>query len=152
MNSLLKYIEKYNLEFKITQNFNIDIVMCLLVVLSIIFFIRFIINIKKQNKVNRFSGRVSGTFVSVEAYDSTKNKNIKKALIRYVVNDKSIIKRMLVPKQQLKEETLNIAYNVNNPNEAILIGDKTFNQKAIINIIISIIFIGLLIGYYIMFK
>ena len=152
MNSLLKYIEKYNLEFKITQNFNIDIVMCLLVVLSIIFFIRFIIDIKNQNIVNSFSGRVSGTFVSVEAYDSTKNKNIKKALIRYTVNDKSIIKRMLVPKQQLKEETLNIAYNVNNPNEAILIGDKTFNQKSIVNIIISIIFIGLLIGYYIMFK
>ena len=152
MNDLLKYIEKYNLEFKITQNFNIDIVMCLLAVLSIIFFIRFIIDIKKQNKVNSFSGRVSGTFVSVEAYDSTKNKNIKKTLIRYTVNDKAIIKRMIVPKQQLKEETLNIAYNVNNPNEAILIGDKTFNQKAIVNIIISIIFIGLLIGYYIMFK
>ena len=152
MNDLLKYIEKYNLKFKITQNFNIDIVMCLLVVLSIIFFIRFIINRKKQNEVNSFSGRVSGTFVSIEAYDSSKNINVKKALIRYTVNDKAIIKRMIVPKQQLKEETLKIAYNINNPNEAILIGDKTFNQKSIVNIITSIIFIGLLIGYYIMVK
>lgn len=152
MNSLLKYIEKYNLKFKITQNFNIDIVMCLLVVLSIIFFIRFIINRKKQNEVNSFSGRVSGTFANIEAYDSSKNINVKKALIRYTVNDKAIIKRMIVPKRQLKEETLKIAYNINNPNEAILIGDKTFNQKSIVNIITSIIFIGLLIGYYIMVK
>lgn len=151
MNGLLKYIEKYNLEFKITQNFNIDIVMCLLVVLSIIFFIRFIINRKKQNEVNSFSGRVSGTFVSIEAYDSTKNINMKKALIRYTVNDKVIIKRMVIPKKQLKED-LNIAYNVNNPNEAILIGDKIFSKKAITNIIICIIFVCLLIGYYIMFK
>lgn len=150
--SLLSYIEKYNIEIRLTDKISIDIIMCIFILFAIMFFMGFIANLKKQNKIKNYTGKVSGTFVSAEAYDSKVNKKIKRALIRYTVNDNSIIKRMIVPKKQLKEDTLNIAYNVNNPNEAILIGDNTYGRKAGINFIITIIFVSVLIVYYIMLK
>lgn len=149
---LLSYINKYNLEIKIIENISIDIIMCVLVLFVVIFFIKFINNNKKQKKVNNYKGKVTGTFVSAEAYDSKINKNIKQALIRYTVNDIPIIKRMNIPKKQLQADTLNIVYNENNPNEAILIGDNSYRKKALINFAISIIFVIILVIYYILFK
>lgn len=152
MGKILSYVDKYNIDIKISEQISIDVLMCVMLLLTIIFFISFIVNKSKQKKVKNYTGKAAGTFVSAEAYEAKNNKKIKKALIRYTINDDAIIRRMRVPRKQLKEDTLNILYNVNNPSESILIGDNTFFKKAWINFALSIIFIASLVAYYILVK
>lgn len=147
-----QYINKYNIDINLINGFEIKLSLLLagiVALIGIITLIRSIIFSSKYSKTKGYNGHVDATFVSADAYDEKKIKHLKRALVRYVVNDNSIVNRMFIPKKQRGAERLIVMYNTKKPSESIIIGDKSTRNKSWRQLIFSAIFIGIAACLYI---
>lgn len=140
-------VTQVNIRINILDIATIDVFTIILTILCLLIFIRLLINITRYLKQKKYEGLCDASFVSSSMYG--KGKKAKKALVRYVINDKPIIKRMKIPKIYRKGENLVVKYNKNKITEAILQKDKTTLYKSIRAAIYFFVFLGIGIFYLI---
>lgn len=145
MSVIKEYIDKANININIMNFFTIDTLTITLGLVIIILFIKIIVVLARYSKQKKYSGSCDATFVSSSMYE--KGKKAKKAVVRYVINDRTIVKRMKIPKKYRNGEKLVVKYDKNNITNSILEGDKFNLYKAYRLVIFLVIFIGAAVYY-----
>lgn len=139
------YINKVNIKINVMDFFSVDILTIILGFLIILLFIKTIVVLARYSKQKKYNGTCDATFVSSSMYE--KGKKAKKAVVRYVINDRPIVKRMKIPKKYRNGEKLVVKYDKNNITKSILEGDKYNLYKAYRLAIFLLIFIGATVYY-----
>lgn len=143
--NIQKYVDKINIKINILDKFTIDVLTILLILITIILFIKIIVNLSRYSKQKKYDGVCEATFISSSMYGTS--KKARKALVRYIVNEKPIIKRMKIAKKYRKGEPLVIKYNKNKITDSILQGDKAKLYKAYRLSLYLVLFVGAIIYY-----